>query len=106
MWPAALAPYAGAPGGPPRAGRQRRRGAAPRPRSSTSQLQRAGVDVLYDDRDASPGIKFADADLLGLPVRLTLGAKGLARGIVERRVRATGVDDELALDGAAAALRA
>ena len=69
-------------------------------------LTAAGVDVLYDDRDASPGVKFADADLLGLPVRLTVGAKGVARGVAERRVRATGVEDDLALDGVVAALAA
>jgi prolyl-tRNA synthetase len=68
-------------------------------------LRAAGVDVLYDDRDASPGVKFADADLLGLPVRLTVGAKGLARGIVERRVRATRADDELAVDAVIDACR-
>jgi prolyl-tRNA synthetase len=69
------------------------------------ELIAAGVTVLYDDRDASPGVKFADADLLGMPVRLTLGAKGLARGIVERRNRTTGEDDELILTEAATALR-
>jgi prolyl-tRNA synthetase len=68
------------------------------------ELEAAGVSTLYDDRDASPGVKFADADLLGMPVRLTVGAKGAARGIVERRNRATGADDELPLDGAAATL--
>jgi prolyl-tRNA synthetase len=70
------------------------------------ELTTAGLTVLYDDRDASPGVKFADADLLGMPVRLTLGAKGLARGIVERRNRTTGEDDELPLDGAVQALSA
>ena len=63
-----------------------------------AELTEAGVEVLYDDREASPGVKFADADLLGMPVRLTVGAKGLGRGVVERRMRATGADDELALD--------
>ena len=61
-------------------------------------LRSRGVDVLYDDRDASPGVKFADADLLGLPVQLVLGAKGLARGVVERKVRATGERDERPFD--------
>ena len=46
----------------------------------------------------SPGVKFADADLLGMPVRLVVGAKGLARGIVEWRSRATGEERELAAD--------
>jgi prolyl-tRNA synthetase len=61
--------------------------------------------VVYDDRDVSPGVKFADADLLGMPVRLTLGAKSAARGVVERRDRATGADDELALTDVVAALK-
>jgi prolyl-tRNA synthetase len=70
------------------------------------ELTAAGVDVLYDDRDVSPGIKFADADLLGMPTRLTLGARGLARGVVERRDRATGEEDELATGDVAAAVLA
>jgi prolyl-tRNA synthetase len=60
--------------------------------------------VLYDDRDVSPGVKFADADLLGIPVRLVVGAKGVARGIVEWRSRVTGEERELALDGPVEAL--
>jgi prolyl-tRNA synthetase len=64
----------------------------------------AGVDVLYDDRDASPGVKFADADLIGVPTQLVLGAKGLARGVVERKDRASGERSELPLDGVVAAL--
>ena len=53
-------------------------------------LRAHGVDVLFDDREVSPGIKFADADLLGMPVQLTLGRQGLrSRGIVERKIRAT-----------------
>jgi prolyl-tRNA synthetase len=69
-----------------------------------TELRAAGVSVLYDDRDASPGVKFADADLLGMPVRVTVGAKGLARGVIERRSRATGEQDELPLADAVAAL--
>ena len=70
----------------------------PRPRSSAPSCSAAGLDVLYDDRDARPGVKFADADLLGVPVQIIVGAKGLARGIVERKVRATGERDELPRD--------
>ena len=70
--------------GPRRAGRRR---SWPRPTRSTTSSQARGVAVLYDDRDASPGVKFADADLVGMPVQLVVGAKGLARGIVERKVR-------------------
>jgi prolyl-tRNA synthetase len=70
------------------------------------ELRAAGVQVLYDDRDASPGVKFADADLLGMPVRVTVGAKGLARGVIERRLRAGGHQDELPVDTAVASLSA
>ena len=58
----------------------------------------AGVEILYDDREVSPGVKFADADLMGIPVRLVVGAKGVARGIIEWRSRTTGEERELALD--------
>ncbi|MFM7060547.1 MAG: proline--tRNA ligase [Actinomycetes bacterium] len=68
------------------------------------ELQAAGVSVLLDDRDASPGVKFADADLLGMPVQITVGAKGLARGVAERKVRRTGDRDELAIEAVVAAL--
>lgn len=67
-------------------------------------LQAAGVSVLFDDREASPGVKFADADLLGMPVQITVGAKGLARGVAERKVRRSGERDELPIDGVVAAL--
>jgi len=69
-------------------------------------LVAAGVDVLYDDREASPGVKFADADLLGMPLRLTLGAKGLGRGVIELRTRASGDDTEVARSDAVDAVRA
>jgi prolyl-tRNA synthetase len=55
-----------------------------------SDLEAAGFEVLHDDRDGlSPGVKFKDADLLGMPLRLTIGAKGLKDGIVELRDRRT-----------------
>jgi prolyl-tRNA synthetase len=57
-----------------------------------------GLTVLYDDRDVSPGVKFADADLIGVPRRVTVGAKGLARGVVEVRSRATGETTEISVD--------
>jgi prolyl-tRNA synthetase len=46
-----------------------------------------GVDVLWDDRDERPGVKFKDADLIGIPLRITLGKKGLAEGKVEVKLR-------------------
>jgi prolyl-tRNA synthetase len=50
-------------------------------------LRDAGLDVLYDDRDASPGEKFADAELLGCPLRLTVGKRGIEAGEVEAQIR-------------------
>ncbi len=46
-----------------------------------------GLDVLIDDRDERPGVKFKDADLVGIPVRITLGEKSLAEGAVEFKLR-------------------
>lgn len=54
------------------------------------ELKQAGVDVLLDDRPERPGIKFKDADLIGIPLRITIGPKGLAEGKVELRERRTG----------------
>jgi prolyl-tRNA synthetase len=50
-------------------------------------LHAAGIEVLWDDRDERPGVKFKDADLIGIPLRLTMGAKGLASGHVELKAR-------------------
>jgi len=52
------------------------------------QLEQGGVDVLWDDRDERPGVKFKDADLIGIPIRVVIGSKGLASGVVELRPRA------------------
>ncbi len=52
-------------------------------------LQAAGLEVLYDDRDESPGVKFNDADLLGIPVRLTVSPRNLKQDAVEITDRAT-----------------
>ena len=48
----------------------------------------AGADVIVDDRAERPGVKFKDADLIGIPLRLTIGSKGLKDGIVEMKWRA------------------
>ncbi len=53
-------------------------------------LQRAGTEVLFDDREERPGVKFKDADLLGIPIRATIGGKSLARGVIELKQRADG----------------
>jgi prolyl-tRNA synthetase len=52
-----------------------------------AELTEAGLDVLIDDRDERPGVKFKDADLIGIPVRLTIGDKALAEGAVEFKRR-------------------
>ncbi len=60
-----------------------------------AELGDAGVDVLIDDRDERPGVKFKDADLIGLPVRLTIGEKALAEGAVEFKLRKGGGKGDL-----------
>ncbi|UUO00620.1 proline--tRNA ligase [Mycolicibacterium novocastrense] len=64
------------------------------------ELDRRGIDVLLDDRTASPGVKFKDAELLGVP-RLVVVGRGWADGVVELRNRFTGETREIAVDGAA-----
>ncbi len=54
------------------------------------RLQAENVEVLYDDRSESPGVKFADADLMGMPLRLTLGKRSMAQNAVELRARGSG----------------
>jgi prolyl-tRNA synthetase len=87
-WPAAVAPYdahvlalhAGAPD------------VLDRAVELSEALSAGGMDVLLDDRDQRPGEKFADADLLGVPIRVTVGKKTLDDDAVDVRVRATGAD--------------
>jgi prolyl-tRNA synthetase len=57
--------------------------------------------VLYDDRDAGPGVKFADAELLGLPLRLTVGRRTLEAGELEAQVRRGREQRSVPLEGAA-----
>ena len=82
-WPAALAPFAvhlvamGKLGTPERDAAER----------VYENLRAGGVDVIYDDRDLGPGEKFADAELLGCPLRLTIGRRGLEAGEIEVQIR-------------------
>jgi prolyl-tRNA synthetase len=82
-WPKALAPFAvhlvalGAPGTPERDACEQ----------LYETLRAAGIEVIYDDRDAGAGEKFADAELLGCPLRLTVGRRSLESGEVEVQVR-------------------
>ena len=50
-------------------------------------LQNTGISVLFDDRDERAGVKFNDADLIGCPIRITVGEKGLKEGMVELKPR-------------------
>jgi len=63
------------------------------------QLHQRGVDVLLDDRDARPGVKFKDADLIGIPIRVTAGDRGLAKGEMELRLRSEGEDRSVPVGG-------
>ncbi len=82
-WPRALAPFAvhlvalGKPGSPERDAAER----------VYATLSEGGVEVLYDDRDLGPGEKFADAELLGCPLRLTVGRRTLESGEIEVQLR-------------------
>ena len=100
-WPTALAPFAvhlvamGKPGTPERDAAE----------GVYAKLLAGGVDVIYDDRDLGPGEKFADAELLGCPLRLTIGRRGLEAGEIEVQIR-RGLKDAppLALDSEPAEL--
>jgi prolyl-tRNA synthetase len=69
-----------------------------------TELAKAGVEVLIDDRSERPGVKFNDADLLGISVHVVLGDKSLAQGEVEFKERRTGNVRKLKLDDAAGAI--
>lgn len=62
-----------------------------------AQLLAAGIDVLLDDRPERPGVKFAEMDLIGIPHRIVIGEKGIARGMVEYKCRADGSVRDLAI---------
>ncbi|HKK02775.1 MAG TPA: proline--tRNA ligase [Gammaproteobacteria bacterium] len=67
-------------------------------------LRDAGVDVLLDDRDVRPGVKFADMELLGIPHRVVIGERGLAQDMLEYRARREDANEDLPVEGAAEAL--
>jgi prolyl-tRNA synthetase len=69
-------------------------------------LTAAGIEVLYDDRDARPGAKFADAELLGIPHRLVLGERGLEAGSCEYRHRRATASQDVPLESAVEFIRA
>ncbi|HZD39508.1 MAG TPA: YbaK/EbsC family protein, partial [Terriglobales bacterium] len=61
------------------------------------ELLQNGAEVLLDDRDERPGVKFKDADLIGVPLRVTIGAKGLEKGCIELRRRRDGKTEDVPL---------
>ena len=100
VWPVAVAPFAVAvvaldPGDPEVMGVAD---------AIADRLAAAGVDVLVDDRDERPGVKFRDAELIGFPFRVTVGARDLAEGTVEVTRRDTGERQAVAADGVAGRL--
>jgi prolyl-tRNA synthetase len=70
-----------------------------------AELTAAGIDVLYDDRDARPGVKFADAELLGIPHRIVVGERGIEAGRLEYRGRRDTESQEFAPEDAHAFIR-
>jgi prolyl-tRNA synthetase len=99
-WPRAIAPFdvelvaLGKPGSPERELADRLYG----------ELQAAGLQTLYDERDAGPGEKFADAELLGCPLRLTVGRRTIGAGEIEVQIRRGRESRSVPLDGSAAAV--
>jgi prolyl-tRNA synthetase len=69
------------------------------------ELEAAGLSVLSDDRDERPGVKFNDADLLGMPIRLTVSTRNLKTGVVELKARDADEASTAPLDGVVAAVR-
>jgi prolyl-tRNA synthetase len=70
-----------------------------------AELQAAGIEVLFDDRDARPGVKFADDELLGIPHRIVVGDKGLERGALEYKPRTGGPGADVPLESVVQFLR-
>jgi prolyl-tRNA synthetase len=100
-WPRALAPFDVHLVGLGKEGSDERQAAE----RLYAELREAGLDVLYDDRDAGAGEKFADAELLGCPLRLTVGRRTLEAGEVEVQVRRGREARTVLLEGAADAVR-
>jgi prolyl-tRNA synthetase len=98
IWPESVAPF--------RVGLINLRPADARCRANAedlyAKLRNAGIEVLYDDRDESPGAKFATMDLIGLPDQIVIGPRGIAAGTIELKHRRSGerqdVSPETALD--------
>lgn len=99
-WPAALAPWQVHLVSLAKAGDSEREAAE----KLYEELLADGIDVLYDDRDAGPGQKLKDAELLGCPLRVVVGRRGLADGIYEASERMSGEVHNIPVEGGAAAI--
>jgi prolyl-tRNA synthetase len=99
VWPAAIAPWQIHLVSLAKAGQPEREAAD----KIYDELCAAGAEVLYDDRDAGPGEKLTDAELLGCPLRIVVGRRGLAEGVVEASERDGGAEHKLPVEDAAAA---
>jgi prolyl-tRNA synthetase len=95
-WPKVLAPYEVCV---ILANQDDERVAAEGERIYTGLLAR-GIEAVLDDRDDRAGVKFADADLIGYPVQVTVGKRGIGAGTVDLKVRATGERSTASLEGA------
>lgn len=69
------------------------------------ELRRSGIEALIDDREERPGVKFKDADLIGIPLRITVGERGLSQGIVELKERGSSEVKKIKVAEAAGAAR-
>ena len=99
VWPRALAPWQVHLVSLAKKEGDEERGAADR---LYEELRAAGLEVLYDEREAGTGEKLTDAELLGCPLRLVVGRRGLAEGVVEAGERASGAEHKLPVEEAAA----
>ena len=68
-------------------------------------MKEAGIEVIFDDREASPGFKFSDCDLMGIPIRVVISPRSLERGEVELQTRDGDVKTSVAYDGCIDAIR-
>ena len=98
VWPAAIAPWQVHLVSLAKAGEAEREAAD---RLYEELRASSGSEVLYDDRDAGPGEKLTDAELLGCPLRIVVGRRGLAEGVVEASERAAGAEHKLPVEEAA-----
>ncbi|MEJ2758325.1 MAG: proline--tRNA ligase, partial [Anaerolineales bacterium] len=79
MWPISTAPY--------HVHLVSLRGVEEEAEKIYQEISDAGLEVLFDDRKESPGVKFNDADLIGIPIRITVGSRSLSKGMVEIKIR-------------------